>query len=174
MRHVIAVRHQKLKRVLARRQFDNCLGLAATEMQVMLVIRYGLIERRQIGVDQQMVMTCASVRRCRRVPRRSRVSRTRPELASAYYRAVYRPADIDVSVMWRRHARAGGRGSRRGGRSMLRHCRLGWRGGCLCPARQRKGPSAPRLISAAVNGAMCRSFIIALSYGGTMMVIFFE
>ena len=56
VRHVIAVCHQKLQRVSAGRQLDDRFRLATAEMQVLLVAGYRLIEWRQVGIDQQMMM----------------------------------------------------------------------------------------------------------------------
>ena len=48
---------QELQRMLARRQADFGLCLTVPEMQVAEVAWDGLTGRRQIGIDQQMVMT---------------------------------------------------------------------------------------------------------------------
>lgn len=57
MRYVICVAEQQLKLVLAQGQGDRCLCLPSAEMQVMKVIRNRPVERRQVGIDQEMVMT---------------------------------------------------------------------------------------------------------------------
>ena len=57
MRDVILVSQQQLQRVLAGRERDLRLGLAGAVMQMIEVVRNRLVERRQVGVDQQMVVT---------------------------------------------------------------------------------------------------------------------
>ena len=54
---MIGVREQKLQRVFAGRQGDRCFGLSGSEVQVIEVARYRLVEGRKIGVDQEMVVT---------------------------------------------------------------------------------------------------------------------
>ena len=56
MRNVVAVGKEELKRVLAWRQRESCLGLAAAEMQIVEIVGNGLVERRQLGVNQQMMV----------------------------------------------------------------------------------------------------------------------
>ena len=56
MRNMILVSHEQLKRVLAVLERNLGLGLAAAEVKVIEVIRDRLIERRQLGVDQQVMM----------------------------------------------------------------------------------------------------------------------
>ena len=46
----------ELQRVLAVLERDLGLGLAGAEMQVVEVARDRLVERRQVGVDQQVMM----------------------------------------------------------------------------------------------------------------------
>ena len=67
MRDVILVSQQQLQCVLAGRQRDLGFGLAGAVMQMIEVARYRPIERRQFGVDQQvMVAGMLAWRACRR------------------------------------------------------------------------------------------------------------
>lgn len=50
------VTKNELQRVLARRQFDARIRLTRTEVQVISIRRNFLVERRQVGIDQQMVV----------------------------------------------------------------------------------------------------------------------
>ena len=50
------VREQKAQLVLAERQRDLRLGLAGTKMKVIKIVRDRLVERRQFGVDEQVMM----------------------------------------------------------------------------------------------------------------------
>ena len=64
---MFGVREQKLQRVLARGQREGCFGLSGAEMQVIEVARDRLVERRHLGVDQEMVVTgigAIDTRRC--------------------------------------------------------------------------------------------------------------
>ena len=56
MRHVVGIAHQQLQRVPSRRQVEPGLGLAEAEMQVLAVVRDLLVERRQVGVDDQVMV----------------------------------------------------------------------------------------------------------------------
>ena len=56
VRDVVVIAEQKLKRVIARRQRQLDLGLALAEMQMVEVARDRLVERRQPGIDQKMMM----------------------------------------------------------------------------------------------------------------------
>jgi hypothetical protein len=51
VRHVVSIAQQQLKGMLAGRQLNPHLGLARAEMQMFLVVRNWLIERRQLGID---------------------------------------------------------------------------------------------------------------------------
>ena len=53
---MVGVAEEQLKRVLAQRKVNCCFGLARSEMQMIEVIRYRLIQRRQRGIDQKMVV----------------------------------------------------------------------------------------------------------------------
>jgi hypothetical protein len=53
---VVGIAHQQLQCVRTRGQFDNRLGLAETEVQMVAVTRYWLIKWRDRGIDQQMMM----------------------------------------------------------------------------------------------------------------------
>ena len=54
---MVFVGKQQLQRMFAGRQRDVGLRLTSAEVQVMRIVRHRLIKRRQIGVDQQMVMS---------------------------------------------------------------------------------------------------------------------
>lgn len=57
MRHVPLVSQQELERMLSGRQAHFSLSLAGTKMQVREVIWNRLIERGQLGIDQQMMVS---------------------------------------------------------------------------------------------------------------------
>jgi len=57
MRDVILVPQQQLQRVRSRLERDLGLGLAGAEVEVIEVVGNRLVERRQLGVDQQVVMS---------------------------------------------------------------------------------------------------------------------
>jgi len=54
---VILVPQQQLQRVRSRLERDLGLGLAGAEVEVIEVVGDRLVERRQLGVDQQVVMS---------------------------------------------------------------------------------------------------------------------
>src|SRR5271156_5223408 len=56
VRHVSGVREQKAQLVRAERQRDLGLGLAGTKMKVIKIVRDWLVERRQLGVDEQVMV----------------------------------------------------------------------------------------------------------------------
>src|SRR3954449_3791968 len=56
VRHVIVIAENQLQRMLARWQLDARVRLTRAEVQMVAIRGYLLIERRQVGVDQQMVM----------------------------------------------------------------------------------------------------------------------
>ncbi len=56
MRDVIGVTQQQLQRVRSRRQRKLDLGLAGAEVEMVLVVRDRLVERRQVRIDQQVMM----------------------------------------------------------------------------------------------------------------------
>src|SRR3984893_10341871 len=56
MRQVILVTEQQLEGMLAERKRDLRLGLSRSEVQVIEVIRNRLVQRRQRGVDHEMVV----------------------------------------------------------------------------------------------------------------------
>ena len=57
MRNVIPVTQQKLQRVRSGRQSKVDLGLTSAEMHMIGIVRNGFVERRQLSVDQQMMVT---------------------------------------------------------------------------------------------------------------------
>lgn len=54
---MILVPHQQLQCMLAGFERNLGLGLAGAKMQMIKVVRDGLIEGRQMGIDQEMMMT---------------------------------------------------------------------------------------------------------------------
>ena len=56
VRDVILVAQQQLQGVRSRFERDLGLGLAGAEVEVIEVVGNGLVQRRQLGVDQQVVM----------------------------------------------------------------------------------------------------------------------
>jgi len=54
---MVLVAHQELQRMLARLERYLGLGLAPPEMQMIEVIRYRFIERRKLGIDEEVVVT---------------------------------------------------------------------------------------------------------------------
>ena len=56
MRNMVLVSHEQLQRVLAVLERDLGLGLAAAEVKVIEVVRDRLVERGQLGVDQQVMV----------------------------------------------------------------------------------------------------------------------
>ena len=57
MWNVILISQQKLERVFAGRQADLGFGLTNAEMKMVEVVRDRRIERRQLGVDQQVMVS---------------------------------------------------------------------------------------------------------------------
>src|SRR5262245_49753020 len=57
MRNVVLVAEEELQGVRSRLKRNLRLGLAGTEVEMIEVVGNGPIERRQLGVDQQVVMT---------------------------------------------------------------------------------------------------------------------
>src|SRR5262249_28340125 len=57
MRNVVLATHQQLNRVLSSLERQLCLGLPRSEVEVVEVIGYRLIERGQLGVNQDVMVT---------------------------------------------------------------------------------------------------------------------
>jgi len=57
MRNMILVAQEKLQRMRSGRQVQLCLSLPSTEMQMIEIIGDGLIEWRELGINQEMVMS---------------------------------------------------------------------------------------------------------------------
>jgi hypothetical protein len=54
---MLGIAQHQLERVLARRQFETCLGLARPEIKVVPVLRDRFVEiERLVHVNQQMMM----------------------------------------------------------------------------------------------------------------------
>ena len=53
---MVCIAEQELKRVSPHGQRDRCFGLSRSEVQMIEVIWYGQVQRRQLGVDQEMVV----------------------------------------------------------------------------------------------------------------------
>ena len=66
---MVEVAHEKLQAVLARRKVELHFGLTATEMDMIVIRRNGLIQGRQLRIDQQMMV--AGIFRFRAGRRRS-------------------------------------------------------------------------------------------------------
>ena len=99
--NVILVAHQKLQRMVAGLERDFRFGLSGAEVQMVEVARDRLIERRQIGVDQQMVM--AGVLAIRSRGRDPHVPQ--PEIERHFFRnrrAVLEVHEIDLGAGRRR------------------------------------------------------------------------
>src|SRR5262245_46822578 len=85
-----------------RRQFDPSFGLAATEMQVVLVVRNLAVERRQFRVDEHVMMAGVGLvdpGGCHSGPRQSHAE---PEFAATDDLSVARPNDVDLGTFRRR------------------------------------------------------------------------
>ena len=54
---MVGVAQQQLQRVRSGRQREFDFRLPAAEVEVVLVVRNGLVERRQVRVDQEVMMT---------------------------------------------------------------------------------------------------------------------
>ena len=65
MRNVILVSQQQLEGVLPVLERDLCLALPAAEMKMIEVVGNRLIERRQLGVNQEMMMAGILPSQCR-------------------------------------------------------------------------------------------------------------
>src|SRR4051795_5087335 len=76
MRDMVAIAHQDLQRVGTRWQVDNRFGLAKPEMQMVLVVRDWLVQRRQGRIDQQVMV--AGVRLIGSSGRHAEVAGTKP------------------------------------------------------------------------------------------------
>ena len=63
---MILVSHQQLQGVLPGAERQLCLGLAGTKVQVVEIVGYGLIQRRQIGIDQKVMVPRIRTIRTRR------------------------------------------------------------------------------------------------------------
>ena len=69
MRNMTLIAQQKLQGVLSGRQAHLGLGLACTEVQVIEIVWNRLIQGRQLGIDQQIVVAgILSIGTCRRHP----------------------------------------------------------------------------------------------------------
>src|SRR5436305_535883 len=66
MRDVVLVSEQELKRMRAMLERDLSLALPSAEMEMIEVVRDGFIERRELSVDQQVMMTRVLAIRTRR------------------------------------------------------------------------------------------------------------
>ena len=67
MRHMVRIAEEELKRVSTGGKRDRCFRLSRSEMQMIEVVRDRLVQRRQLGVDQKVVVAGVSPvdpRRC--------------------------------------------------------------------------------------------------------------
>ena len=56
MRYMIFIGEQQLKRMFPERQRNLRFGLTRSKMQVIEVVRYRLVHRRQRSIDEEVVM----------------------------------------------------------------------------------------------------------------------
>src|SRR5436305_4064365 len=95
------VAQHQLERVVAGRQLDASLGLACSEMKMVLVLGDGFVGiERFVDIDQQMIMSAV----LKIVPRMryAHVAQTETTPKSAFNRgAVLRPNEIKHRIFWR-------------------------------------------------------------------------
>ena len=53
---VVGVAHQQLDGMASGRQLDEDFGLAGSQVDMLLVVGNRLVQRRQVGIDQQVMM----------------------------------------------------------------------------------------------------------------------
>jgi hypothetical protein len=82
------------------RQFKPSLCLACTEMQMIAVVGNWLIQRRQLGVDEQMMMP--SIRNIHTGRSNASIAKTHayPKGAALDHLSVMRPDNVDLCVWW--------------------------------------------------------------------------
>src|SRR3569832_2429749 len=56
VRHVVPIAEQELQRVRAGRELQRGLGLTVAVVTMAVVFRDGLVQRRHVGVDEQVMM----------------------------------------------------------------------------------------------------------------------
>ena len=89
-----------MKRVLAQRKLNCCFGLSRSEVQMIEVIRYRLIKRRQLGVDQEMVVAGVGLFDSRR--RHAHVGKTKVNgRLLKKHGSVLQADEINSGVRWR-------------------------------------------------------------------------
>ena len=97
---MVGVAEEQLKRVLAQRKVNCCFGLSRSEVQMIEVIRYRLIQRRQLGVDQEMVVAGVGLFDARR--RHAHVDKTKVNGRLLRKHGFVPQADeINPGVRWR-------------------------------------------------------------------------
>src|SRR5579883_2292315 len=182
MRYVIGVAHQELERVLARRQVDIGFRLAIAEMKMVLVVGNGLVERRQFGVDKQVMVP--GIRFLDASRSNAEIPRAEPhlEVPPVQYFATVGPTDVAIGIS---------RGRRALARAARRRCRMRLRRGLrdhqgsgrgVLPGRNGLGKSGAarrrgdkRGKSEAADDAHGTSpFWIRPHHCGTVTVIFFD
>ena len=94
------VAEEQLKRVLAQGKVNCCFGLSRSEVQMIEVIRYRLIQRRQLGVDQKMVVPGVGLFDARR--RHAHVGKTKVNgRLLPKHGSVMQADEINPGVRWR-------------------------------------------------------------------------
>jgi hypothetical protein len=100
MRHVVFVAKQELKRVSAEGERYRCFGLASSEVKMIEVVWYGLIERRQLGVNQKMVVAGIGLFDTRR--RHAHIDKTEANgRILSEHGAILQTNEINPGVGWR-------------------------------------------------------------------------
>lgn len=97
---MVGVAEEQLKRVLAQRKVNSCFGLSRSEVQMIEVVRYRLIQRRQLGVDQKMVVAGVGLVDARR--RHAHVGKTKVNgRLRRKHGSVLHADEINPCVRWR-------------------------------------------------------------------------
>lgn len=98
---MVGIADQHLERMGPGRQLDPRLGLAAAEMQVVLVIGDRLVQRRKVAVDDQVVVPGVVPADTRRSHPEVLKTHPDPELSAIDHGAVGRPDDIGPRILGR-------------------------------------------------------------------------
>jgi len=97
---MVGVAKEQLKRVFAQRKVNYCLGLSRPEVQMIEVIRDRLIQRRQLGVNQEMVVAGVGLFDARR--RHAHVGKTEMNCRLLpNYGSLLQVDKINPGVRWR-------------------------------------------------------------------------
>src|SRR5579862_7066524 len=106
---MIGIAEEELQGVFARRQLDAHFGLAGAEMEMVLVVRDRLIERRQVRVDDEMVMPGIGAIDAGGRDAGTAQSHAQPEFSAGNDGPVRGPDDIGGRPLRRRFALVGAR-----------------------------------------------------------------